>query len=71
MNSINILVVDDEIEICNLIKSALKKQGYAVTVRNNAIDISKEELNKFDLILLDVMMPEEDGFTYCQRIYFM
>ena len=46
MNSINILVVDDEIEICNLIKSALKKQGYAVTVRNNAIDMSKEELMK-------------------------
>ena len=41
MNSINILVVDDEIEICNLIKSALKKQGSEVTVRNNAIDISK------------------------------
>ena len=66
MNSINILVVDDEIEICNLIKSALKKQGYAVTVRNNAIDISKEELNKFDLILLDVMMPTVDGFTLCR-----
>lgn len=68
MNSINILVVDDEIEICNLIKSALKKQGYAVTVRNNAIDISKEELNKFDLILLDVMMPTVDGFTLCRDI---
>ena len=63
MNSINILVVDDEIEICNLIKYTLKKQGYAVTVRNNVIDISKEELNKFDLILLDVMMPTVDGFT--------
>ena len=68
MNSINILVVDDEIEICNLIKSALKKQGYAVTVRNNAIDISKEELNKFDLILLDVMMPTVDVFTLCRYI---
>ena len=68
MNSINILVVDDEIEICNLIKSALKKQGYAVTVRNNAIDISKEELNKFDLILLDVMMPTVDGFNLCRYI---
>lgn len=68
MNSINILVVDDEIEICNLIKNALKKQGYAVTVRNNAIDISKEELNKFDLILLDVMMPTVDGFTLCRDI---
>ena len=68
MNSINILVVDDEIEICNLIKSALKKQGYAVTVRNNVIDISKEELNKFDLILLDVMMPTVYGFSLCRYI---
>ena len=68
MNSINILVVDDEIEICNLIKSALKKQGYAVTVRNNAIDISKEELNKFDLILLDVMMPKLDGWSVLRKI---
>ena len=68
MNSINILVVDDEIEICNLIKSALKKQGYAVTVRNNAIDISKEELNKVYLILLDVMMTTVDGFTLCRYI---
>ncbi len=55
MNSINILVVDDEIEICNLIKSALKKQGYAVTVRNNAIDISKEELNA----MMDILYEED------------
>lgn len=68
MNGINILVVDDEIEICNLIKNVLKKQGYTVTVRNNAVDISKEELNKFDLILLDVMMPTVDGFTLCRDI---
>lgn len=68
MNSINILVVDDEVEICNLIKNALKKQGCTVTVRNNAVDISKEEFNKFDLILLDVMMPTVDGFTLCRDI---
>lgn len=68
MNSINILVVDDEVEICNLIKNALKKQGYTVTVRNNAVDISKEEFNEFDLILLDVMMPTVDGFTLCRDI---
>ena len=68
MEAENILVVDDEIEICNLIKSALKKQGYAVTVRNNAIDISKEELNKFDLILLDVMMPKLDGWSVLRQI---
>ena len=64
----NILVIDDEIEICNLIKNALRKQNYKVTIKNSAIDISKEELNKFDLILLDVMMPTIDGFTLCKAI---
>lgn len=64
----NILIIDDEIEICNLIKNALRKQNYKVTIKNSAIDISKEELNKFDLILLDVMMPTIDGFTLCKTI---
>lgn len=68
MDKVNILVIDDEVEICNLIKNALKKQGYTVTVKNNAIDVNKEELNKFDLILLDVMMPDIDGFTLCRGI---
>lgn len=64
----NILVIDDEIEICNLIKNALRNQNYKVTIKNSAIDISKEQLNKFDLILLDVMMPTIDGFTLCKTI---
>lgn len=68
MDNAKILVIDDEIEICSLIKNVLKKQGYKVTVKNNAIDIKKEEFNKFDLILLDVMMPTIDGFTLCKTI---
>ncbi|WP_455543663.1 response regulator transcription factor [Intestinibacter sp.] len=64
----NILVIDDEMDICNLIKNGLKKQNYEVTIKNDAIDIKIEELNKFDLILLDVMMPEIDGFTLCKKI---
>ena len=68
MECAEILVIDDEIEICNLIKNALKKQGHIVTVRNNAIDINEEDLIKFDLILLDVMMPGIDGFTLCKNI---
>ncbi|MFR3557569.1 MAG: response regulator transcription factor [Paraclostridium sordellii] len=68
MECAEILVIDDEIEICNLIKNALKKQGHIVTVRNNAIDINEEDLIKFDLILLDVIMPGIDGFTLCKNI---
>ena len=64
----NILVIDNEIEICNLIKNALRKQNYKVTIKNSAMDIDKEELDKFDLILLDVMMPTIDGFTLCKTI---
>lgn len=67
MEKVKILVIDDEIEICNLIKNALKNQNYEVTIKNNPIDINKEELINFDLILLDVMMPRIDGFTFCRE----
>lgn len=64
----NILVIDDEKDICILIKNVLSRQGYNVETRNTAVDISIEAIKKFDLILMDVMMPKVDGFTLCKRI---
>ena len=59
-----ILVVDDELDIALLIKDVLEDEGFSTT----AIDSSKKALElvqkeKFDLILLDVMMPEMSGTT--------
>lgn len=68
MENINILVIDDEIGICNLIKNVLSSQGYKIEIKNNAIDIEIDYLKKFDLILMDVMMPKVDGFQLCRRI---
>lgn len=68
MSNTNILVIDNEEGICKLIKNALSKQGYKVETRNTAVDISIDEIKKFDLILMDVMMPKVDGFTLCKRI---
>lgn len=68
MNNINILVIDDDDEICELIKNVLSKEGYIVETRNNAINLSIDEAKNFDLILIDVMMPKIDGFTLCKRI---
>ena len=68
MNNINILVIDDDEEICELIKNVLSKEGYIVETRNNAINLSIDEAKNFDLILIDVMMPKIDGFTLCKRI---
>ena len=59
-----ILVVDDEKDVVELLKFLLEKDGYAVTTAFNgreALDAVKQ--NKPDLILLDVMMPEMDGYS--------
>lgn len=63
-----ILAVDDEEGILNIIKSALEKEGHNVTTVSNPICISKDQYLKYDLILLDVMMPEIDGFSICKEI---
>lgn len=63
-----ILAVDDDKNILKLLKNALLKDGYEVTVKNNPAEVLSEDLMKYDLILLDVMMPEIDGFDLCARI---
>lgn len=65
----NILVVDDEIEIADLIELYLKNEGYNVYKTyssEKALKIIKQR--NIDLAILDIMMPEIDGFTLCQTI---
>ena len=65
----NILVVDDEIEIADLIELYLKNEGYNVYKKykkKKALKIIKQR--NIDLAILDIMMPEIDGFTLCQTI---
>ncbi len=63
-----ILVVDDDTNMLNLIQMALKKDGYQVDIESNSINVQPEGCKRYDLILLDVMMPQEDGFSVCSRI---
>ncbi|MGE7917208.1 response regulator transcription factor [Lysinibacillus xylanilyticus] len=63
-----ILAVDDEKDILILIKNALLKDEHVVMTVSDATEVSKMDLGAFDLILLDVMMPEIDGFTLCGQI---
>lgn len=63
-----ILAIDDEEGILNIIKNALEKEGHNVTTISNPTCISKNQYLKYDLILLDVMMPEIDGFSICKEI---
>ena len=64
-----ILVVDDEPQILLLVKTMLKKQGYEVIIANSGkecLKILKKE--KPDLILMDIMMPGEDGWETLKKI---
>lgn len=62
-----ILVIDDDLEICKLVQRALSKEGYEVTVRNDVVGLMESELKQYHLILLDVMMPSMDGFSFCKE----
>lgn len=63
-----ILVVDDDIDMLNLIKTALQKDGHQVDVESDPTAVQSPRCRRYDLILLDVMMAEEDGFSLCSRI---
>lgn len=65
----NILVVDDEKEIADLIEVYLKNDGYSVYKFYNGVEALKcIEETDLDLAILDVMLPDVDGFHICQKI---
>ena len=64
-----ILVVDDDENILNLERTILEGKGFEVVAAGSgpqALEVLSKQT--FDLILLDVMMPEIDGFTVCRKI---
>jgi two-component system, OmpR family, response regulator len=64
-----VLVVDDELNIRELVQVALKFHGCAVTTAASGKDALRQaEAAKLDLIVLDVMMPDLDGFEVCRRL---
>lgn len=64
----NILVIDDEEMILQLVKNGLQKDGHIVSVYASAKQVSLDNLKYYDLIILDVMMPDIDGFSFCKKI---
>ena len=64
-----VLVVDDEYSIVDAVATALRYEGFAVTTAmsgRSALTTVQEEA--FDLILLDVMLPDVDGFEVARRV---
>lgn len=67
--NINILVVDDNVENLKVVSTYLKEKKYKIALALDGESALKAlESNKIDLVLLDVMMPEMDGFEVCKAI---
>jgi two-component system OmpR family response regulator len=65
-----ILIVDDDQDIRELLESYLQKNGYRVLTLEDGSQVSEclQAGSAIDLIVLDVMMPGEDGFSVCRRV---
>ncbi|HMO57618.1 MAG TPA: response regulator transcription factor [Roseiflexaceae bacterium] len=64
-----ILIADDDPTIANLIELTLKDPRYEIEAVKNGLEALKAfETSKFDVVMLDVMMPYVDGFEACERI---
>lgn len=63
-----ILAIDDELDMLILIKNILIKGNHSVDIYQTTADIDENSFGKYDLVLLDVMMPEVDGISYCKKI---
>ena len=64
----HILAVDDDHDLCALLKTALERDGHTVETRTSGTQLTDTLCRWADCILLDVMMPGEDGFAVCRRI---
>ena len=64
-----ILVVDDEPDFCSIVQGQLEKEGFDVDLAYNGVEgMQKVQQNPPDAIVLDVMMPEKDGYEMCKEL---
>lgn len=68
MEKMKILVVDDELDICAILKFNLEKAGFEVFTAQSAEDALEKDINSYDLLLLDVMMEGMSGFDLAKML---
>jgi two-component system catabolic regulation response regulator CreB/two-component system response regulator ChvI len=63
------MIVDDEEDITSILKKGLEKYGFTVTTFNDPlIALSNFKQGDYDMLLLDIKMPNMDGFELCQKL---
>jgi two-component system copper resistance phosphate regulon response regulator CusR len=69
MEAVRILLVEDETRVASFIARGLREQSYAVDVAGDgAAALYQAAINQYDLVILDVMLPSQDGFSVCREL---
>ncbi len=69
VGGVRVLVVDDEVDLADAVARGLRREGYAVDVANDGGDaLDKLSFTPYDLVCLDVTMPDTDGRAVCRAI---
>jgi DNA-binding response OmpR family regulator len=64
-----VLIVEDEEKITNLLRRGLLEEGYTVDISKDGEDgLYKFDINEYDLVILDLMIPKIDGMEVCRKI---
>ena len=64
-----VLIIDDDTELCALLKEFLEREDFRVTVENDGLrGLERAQAGHFDLIVLDLMLPGLDGFSLLKRL---
>ena len=65
----NILLIDDDVELCEMLTEYLESESFSVTmVHDGRSGMTQAKANKYDAIILDVMLPEIDGFSVLKEL---
>ena len=64
-----ILVIDDDVNICEMLRLYLENEGYEIKTANDGAEgVSFFKMYEPDLVLLDIMLPRKDGWQVCREI---
>jgi DNA-binding response OmpR family regulator len=65
----NLLIIEDDLDLCEILNSYLTLKGHHLTISNTGLEaIERSKNNFFDVILLDIFLPDRDGFFVCKSI---
>ena len=66
-----ILLIEDDLQICEIIEKYFSNKGtdiFSVHNGSDALEIAGGDVGNYELVLLDIMLPDADGFTICRKI---